>query len=197
MSSSRSSRVLVLAAGAGSRMGGPKALMSVGGRPWWRVQSERLKRVGFEQVWLVSPEVRAAIEGESDAPANLIEADSAEPMFDTVLRGVKSLDAGATLGVFVQPVDVPVAERWVWMELFEVGGVAVPRSGGRTGHPIYLPWEWVEAEMLGRELGSGGRLDALVRGMRKEIDVPDGDVAVNLNSPGELERWLLESEERA
>ena len=52
--------VVVLAAGRGTRMGGPKALMEVRGRVWWRWQREWLapaEAAGATVVWLVSPVV--------------------------------------------------------------------------------------------------------------------------------------------
>jgi CTP:molybdopterin cytidylyltransferase MocA len=67
--------VLVLAAGRGTRLGGPKALANItnDGRPWWLVQRERLAGVaarlgepdrggpGLTIVWVAGPEVAAAL----------------------------------------------------------------------------------------------------------------------------------------
>ena len=50
-------RVLVLAAGRGRRMGGPKALMMVEGEPWWMRQRRRIAEVGIPMTWVVSPQV--------------------------------------------------------------------------------------------------------------------------------------------
>ena len=68
--------MIMLAAGRGTRMGSPKALMSVGGRAWWREQQERLTELRIASLWVVSEQVRRAMGGESGAPADLVIADT-------------------------------------------------------------------------------------------------------------------------
>lgn len=183
-------RVLVLAAGRGTRMGGPKALMSVAGEPWWRHQQRRLDAIGLSSSWLVSPAVRAAMAGHADAPSRLIDADEAEPMFATLVRGARALSGLETRGVFVLPIDVPVPRASVWRALCAAECVAVPVYQGQRGHPIYLPWGWIEAELLPRADDSSARLDELVRGERVEVPADDVACTMNLNTPDDLKDWL-------
>ena len=89
---------LVLAAGRGRRMGGPKALMQVHGQPWWRLQRERLAAAGVESLWIASPDVAAAWTDIPDAPRHLTTAPAADapphstpeplPMFASLMLGV-------------------------------------------------------------------------------------------------------------
>lgn len=58
MSSSRHPRglaALLLAGGASTRMGQPKALLECGGRPLWQVQAEKLQALGPEELFLSIP----------------------------------------------------------------------------------------------------------------------------------------------
>jgi CTP:molybdopterin cytidylyltransferase MocA len=182
--------VLVLAAGRGTRMGGPKVLMSVDGLPWWRVQRGRLDAIGLEQVWLVSPETRSVLEAEADGPTQLVDADSSEPMFETVMRGLGAIEAKPCDGVFVLPIDVPAAEPSVWRALAETRQVAVPVCDRKCGHPLYLPWAWIQTHLLDEHPPPGARLDRLIRPMRMEVSVVDPAVTINLNTESDVDRWL-------
>jgi CTP:molybdopterin cytidylyltransferase MocA len=182
--------VLVLAAGRGTRMGGPKVLMSMDGLPWWRVQRARLDAIGLEQVWLVSPETRTVLEAEADGPTRLVDADSSEPMFETVMRGLGAIEAKPCDGVFVLPIDVPVAKPSVWHALAESKQVAVPVCDRKRGHPLYLPWAWIQTHLFDEHPPPGTRLDTLIRPMRMEIAVVDPTVTINLNTEADVEHWL-------
>ncbi len=191
--------VLVLAAGRGVRMGGPKALMMVGGRAWWRVQQERLASAGIETVWVVSREVGAAMRRDlrqGDAAMEIAESDPGLPMFASVAAGIRALVEGGVRpsGVFVLPVDVPAAGAAVWRALAAVGSrVAVPEYRGRRGHPVRLMWEFVERVIVPSLEDAGflaqARLDRLVQGETTAVPVEDEAVVVNLNDPADVERW--------
>ncbi len=190
-------RVLVLAAGRGTRMGGPKVLMSVDGLPWWRVQLARLDAAGLEQIWMVSPEVRSMLETESDAPHQLVEADSSEPMFETVMRGLRSFDCKPCPGVFVLPIDVPAAGPAVWRALAATGRVAVPVHNRRRGHPLHLPQPWIHEHLLASPPPPRSRLDTLIKAFRLEVSVDDPAVGFNLNTEADVQQWLESQREQA
>jgi nicotine blue oxidoreductase len=209
----RHDHVLVLAAGLGRRMGGPKALMQVGGRPWWRVQAERLGAVGLPCTWVVNRQVEREFVGtageggeggEKGEPASIVLADGHRPMIDSILAGVRVLGdaAPAPRGVFVLPVDVPVPSRAVFDALARGGGgrggaaPTVPAHGGARGHPVYLPWAWVERSLLAGPVAIGGldwRLDAMIAPDARILAVDDPRVAMNINTPDDLERALRAS----
>ncbi|MDZ4755934.1 MAG: nucleotidyltransferase family protein [Phycisphaerae bacterium] len=188
--------VVVLAAGRGLRMGGPKALMTVLGQSWWRLQAERISATEREAVWVVSPEVRAAITLHPAAPAWLTDADPTAPMFSSIVAGVNAARGFARLRwVHVLPVDVP-APHAATLNALEVAadtaGVAVPAHAGKTGHPICLTMRWIEATLfpaLEHASVESRRLDVLAAQSRTIVEVADADVVVNLNTPDAVAQW--------
>ena len=183
--------IVVVAAGRGKRMGLPKALMPVGGRPWWRHQHERLGTLERDTTWVVSCEVRREIELVAGAPRRCLIGDAAAPMFASVLVGLESLKSDPPRGVFILPVDVPAPGPTIWQALAAAKTVAVPTHRGKRGHPVYLPWTVVERKVL--DAGAGGRdlrLDDLIRPIAREIEVDDAAVATNLNTPADVRAWL-------
>ncbi|MBL8746360.1 MAG: NTP transferase domain-containing protein [Phycisphaerae bacterium] len=187
--------VLVLAAGRGLRMGGPKALMRVGGREWWRVQRDRLRAVGAREVWVVSEEVRRAWAGEAEAPAEVVVVDGCGAMMSSVWAGLVEVSKRQPGGVFVLPVDVPAPGASVWSALRGAGvRPSAPAHAGRRGHPVWLPWGFVERDVLSHADDAGWlegmRLDRLVEGELVPVSVDDAGVLVNLNDPGDVARWV-------
>lgn len=191
--------VLVLGAGRGRRMGGPKALMSVRGRPWWAWQDERLRGYGLSPYWVVSEAVCEAMRNAGNLPARAVIADEAAPMFASVLVGLASVE-DLTRGVFVLPVDTPAPRVGHWEVIAGSDIPAHPTSGGKGGHPLYLPREWIEHELgslvaaaraggIGNE-GLALRLDRLIEGNSRRIAVNDPGVVVNMNEPADVEAWL-------
>jgi CTP:molybdopterin cytidylyltransferase MocA len=194
---------IVLAAGRGTRMGTPKALMAVNGEAWWARQSQRLARAGMPSLWVVSPEVRQAITSAGPPGFRVVEGDPASPQFESFLVAVRALEAeegGPPQGVYVLPVDVPAPPRRVWQELCETGQVTVPTFQDVHGHPLYLPWEWI-AEVLkampDHERAGHLRLDTLIAPVARYLNVHEPSVAANLNTPEDVARWLATHEPAA
>lgn len=180
--------MLVLAAGRGKRMGTPKALMEVEGRVWWQMQAAAIERLGLESTWVVSPEVRDAMEASGGCPSELVLGEPDSPMFTSLVVGLERLREEQPRGVFVLPVDVPVASRTVWDLLAGGGRVVVPRVGGRSGHPVYLRWDWIEEVLFDGEM-QGRRLDEMVRPAAVFVDVLDRASVLNLNTPEDVVAW--------
>lgn len=193
MQSVSDQHVLVLAAGSGRRMGGPKALMEVGGRVWWELQRERIERTGVPATWVVSPDVRAGMTAPGSIPVRMVDSSAQLPMFASFLRGIDSLRSHPPHGVFLLPIDVPAPERRVWESLCDQDRVSIPTYMDTRGHPIYLPWRWIE-EVLRATPDSASisvlRLDRLVEPVARYVNVHDRSVAFNLNAPDDVQRWL-------
>jgi nicotine blue oxidoreductase len=181
-------RVLVLAAGRGRRMGGPKALMTVDGEAWWRRQERVFASAGVRSLWVVSTVVEEALRSAPEGPAARVVADGDAPMFESVLAGVRALAQAPPAGVFVLPVDVPAPERATLARLAAASPVAVPRCAGATGHPVRLAWGWVREHLLAGE-PAARRLDLLIEPDAASVDVEDDAVLLNLNTPEDLEAW--------
>lgn len=183
----------MLAAGRGDRMGGPKAMMDVGGSSWWMGQVARLKRVGVPATWVVSEEVRRAMQdGGSDV--RLVIADPAAPMFTSIIRGLQSLLVQPPEGAFILPVDTPAPCAEVWQALAATASVAIPSYNGVHGHPVFLPWNWIEAHLSGQlRTGAdaeGPRLDHMIAPIARIVPVSDPAITWNLNTPDDLARYL-------
>lgn len=183
---------IILAAGRGRRMGGPKAIMTVGGLPWWRVQETRLAAAGVPRLWVVSADVERVMRaGPTEAPP-LVQANPDAPMFESVRSGISALKVVSD-GVFILPVDVPAPARTTWrlVAAHAHEGVAVPTYLGVRGHPAALSPAWCR-RVLDRALASDAvyRLDHLIAGDTREVPVDDPAVTVNLNTPDDVESWL-------
>lgn len=189
-------RVIVLAAGRGTRMGVPKALMPTPRGVWWRVQAARLREAGAEATWVVSEDVRSLMGREPDAPEGMVVASSAAPMFASVVAGLRSIAGDGSRHVLVLPVDTPVPLAAVWRSLAAecAGGVSVPVFQGKRGHPICLSGPFVAdvLRMCDAEPGAEERLrlDELMVGRCVEVAVADAAVAINLNTPDDVRRYF-------
>jgi len=194
--------VLVLGAGRGTRMGGPKVAMDVGGRPWCHWQRERIERLGLRTLWVLPPGVRDS-EKCRDALDGLefVTGDPDSPMFASFVQGLNTLapehGEQITGGLFVLPIDTPAPKPDVWRRLAAASLVGVPTHRGTRGHPVFLSWPWVARVF---SLGAGAeappraaRLDRLIEPDTTLIEVDDPDVAVNLNTPDDVAHWLAQS----
>lgn len=187
--------VIVLAAGRGLRMGAPKALMMVRGEPWWRTQSRRLAQAGVHALWVVSPEVEGSMRDKPDAPVRRVISDPLAPMFASVLAGLRAAAAVSPppAAVFVLPLDVPAPRGPdVYASLASSGCVALPAHAGIHGHPVCLPWSWVQATLNGSVARAAQphalRLDELISAGAPPaiVAVNDPCVTLNINTPADL-----------
>lgn len=182
---------IILAAGAGKRMGSPKALMTVDGQPWWQLQHQRLQSIGVGALWVVSGAVDTAMTGDARAPSRRVLASSESPMIASVLAGVRALSADPPRGVFILPIDTPAPNRDVWVSGAAGDTITAPIYQDRAGHPVYLPWGWVADHLRSADLDpASARLDELLAGSARRIETDDPDAATNLNRPQDLADWL-------
>ncbi len=199
--------VVVLGAGRGRRMGGPKTLMTVDGRPWWTWQDDRLRAYSLVPCWVVSKMVYRAM-CLSDAPPEPIAiADETLPMFASVLLGLATID-DLSRGLFLLPVDTPAPQLAHWVSIARAETPAHPTFQGKGGHPLYLPGAWLETN-LGRliraaraadaeaihEASKTMRLDRLIKANSRRVAVDDPAVILNMNEPADVRAWV-ESKDR-
>lgn len=175
----------VLAAGAGTRMGGPKAEFVLGGRRLVDQAVAALTAAGCAPVLAV---VREGV----DVPGAraVVNPDPDRGMRSSLDLAVAAADSAPALLVVL--VDMPdlraeavrrVAAAW------RPGRIAVGRYGGRTSHPIVMsPQLWRTAlDAAGPDEGARSLLrsnDDLV----DRVDVP-GD-PIDLDTPAEVASWL-------
>ena len=187
--------ILVLAAGRGVRMGGPKALLMIDGRSWWQHQQARLAPLALPVTWVVSSLVQQAMVASSVSLPEIVTADPALPMFGSVLVGLNSLKERSPEGIYILPVDCPAPSAQVWHALGASRQASFPTHNDKRGHPIYLPWSFVTGTLF--PAASGGdpaspdlRLDHLVAPVARAVPVNDSAVATNLNTPEDVRAWL-------
>jgi nicotine blue oxidoreductase len=134
---------LLLAAGAGRRFGGPKALVVTDGVPWVARAAQTLSDGGCDQVFVVAGRWSAAVRPLLPPTVAVVSGDSAQ-LSDSLRLGLTALPADADAAL-VHLVDLP-----------DVGPAAVARvrAGAtpdtlaraayrdRPGHPVVLGRRW-------------------------------------------------------
>jgi CTP:molybdopterin cytidylyltransferase MocA len=183
---------LLLAAGAGRRMGMPKALIEHGGRLFVESAAAVLRDGGCSPVLVVlgarSAEVRAA--ADLSGYEVLENPEWPEGMGASVRVGLRALTGTAAVAAVVLPVDVPgVTAEAVARVVERAGPSALARASydGVAGHPVLIGAEhW--AGVIESATGDRGARDYLRA--HEVLDVPCGDVATgtDVDRPEDLDR---------
>lgn len=179
--------VVLLAAGQSSRMGEPKGLWAIGGKPWLEHQLDALDAVGAEAVLVLGFDRQRYLESLpelEDRASVVINPAPEHGPFSSLQCGLRVSGSPA----FVLPVDVPVPVADVWQALrrtlTERVDAVVPVHEGRGGHPVLLAPALV-THVLG--LPADSRLDHVLREWDADriarIPVLDRRVRLNLNAP--------------
>jgi CTP:molybdopterin cytidylyltransferase MocA len=140
---------LLLAAGAGSRMGRPKALVKLAGEPLDTRGVRLLREAGLDPVVVVlgaaADEARPHV-GDAEV---VVADDWADGQGASLRAGLRAL---ATDGVVVTLVDEPHLSPTAIARVVGAGDAAQATVGGRPGHPVYLHrrvWDEVAAAAVG------------------------------------------------
>lgn len=193
---------IVLAAGAGRRMGGPKALLSIAGTTLVEQHVARLAQVGCRVIAVLVPPVASArvaklLQGE---PAARVEAVTTHSQAESLAAGLALLDrAGSTQHdvVVITPVDMLPARaatlRALSTSLSEDLLAVTPRYRGQGGHPVFArrallsPYSWPTSQPLPplRDLL------AEAASARLRVDVDDPRVLGDLDTPEDAQRYGL------
>jgi CTP:molybdopterin cytidylyltransferase MocA len=133
---------ILLAAGAGRRIGGCKALLRAGGRSFLELCHERLCQPGVEAVVAVTGsegEAVARIAGGLAGLECVPNPRHADGMLGSLLVGLKRAELRGADAVLVHPVDHPLVQPATVarvVEALRVGAAIVaPSWQGRRGHP--------------------------------------------------------------
>lgn len=187
--------VVILAAGHGRRMGGPKVFKAHGGRTFLERILERCAESASPVVLAVDPAFRADAErlaAGHGGPIRWVEADGTRPMLDTLQAALREpLPAGAGGGGFwLWPVDAPFLSPQGWARAREaVEGAPEAiwklRVQNKTGHPIWFPGWSVPA------IRAGGWPDGLLgfleeQAARVRILHLEDEVIADFNTPESL-----------
>ena len=133
---------VVLAAGAGRRIGSPKALLPIGGTTFLAHVARALQRPGVAEVVAVIGHGARRVAASAGLPPGLALVVNPRPddgMLGSVARGLEAAEARGADAVLLHPVDHPFASPATTDAVLAAlaGGalVAVPTYGGRRGHP--------------------------------------------------------------
>lgn len=183
---------LVLAAGAGRRMGGPKALVRDPDGTAWVVRAGRaLADAGCRPVLVVvgaaADQVTAVLGGE---PVEVVEAGGWQEGMGASLRaGLAALARHPSpVAVVVMPVDVPgLTEDVVRRTAAGAGADSLTRAvfDGSPGHPVLIGrdhWAGVAAAAVGDE----GARAYLTTHPPREVDCADLAEGADVDTAGRL-----------
>ena len=184
---------IVLAAGSSSRMGSPKALLEVAGRPAVEVVAARLAEAGCTEVIVVVGKHAAEIRAGADLGAvRVIEHRGwASGRTSSIQAGLAALPDDCEV-IALALVDMPLvraatiaATIAAWRSADPRPDVVVPTLDGHGGHPILLSPGLVPPIAC---LGPDEPLRALLRSSRR-LDVPVNDrgIAIDLDTPDDLQ----------
>jgi len=169
---------LLLAAGAGTRMGRPKALLvDDDGVPWLARAVSALREGGCDEVVVVLG--AAADEARSLVPegATVVVADDwAEGMSASLRAGLLALEEGDADAALVSLVDLPDVTGAVVRRVLAAGAdrAALIRTtyDGRPGHPVVLGREhWLGVRAAA--VGDAGARDYLAHHALVEVECGD------------------------
>ena len=198
--------VLVLGAGLGRRMGGPKLFLRHQGRGFLQRIVSHCAASGSPWV-LVYPqgmgrriqELLRALENAAP-PLALVEGDGQQPMLASVQSGLRAARAagafsapGEWLGCWVWPVDAPGISPRGWLlatEAVQEQSVSILKlqTDGKTGHPIWFP-AWAIDVIVNGEWADGllGFL-ASEKEQTRTLEL-SGETLRDFNTPEDLEKW--------
>jgi len=194
---------LVLAAGAGERLGGPKALTLAGGNTFIERVMTTCASSAVDEIVVVTGAASAEVSTRArqlspklDAPVRIVENSAwRDGRTGSVQAGWASCEPGTDVLVF--PVDHPGVRLLTLDSLLGVFGhaggqleIVVPsfESDGtrRRGHPVLLSATLREEVML---LGRDEPLRELVKRHEVlEVPVDDEGVLLDVNTPEDLSR---------
>lgn len=183
--------ILLLAAGASSRMRGrDKLLEEVDGRPLLRRQAEAAVATGAPVIATLPPRApgrRAALAG---LPVAVVEVpDAAEGMARSLSAGARA--AGAPRGLLVVLADMPEITAEDMAALIEAfDGRTILRGAaedGTPGHPVLFPRHLL-ADLAGLSGDSGAREIIREHGARP-LPLPARHALTDLDTPEAWDAW--------
>ena len=133
---------VILAAGEGRRMGGPKALLAIDGTTFLARTAELLTRPGITSIVAVLGHQATRVVAEARLPRHVKTVENprwAEGMLTSVHRGLDEAEANGAEALLLHPVDHPLVHPDTVDRVLEAllagARLAVPSHRGRRGHP--------------------------------------------------------------
>jgi molybdenum cofactor cytidylyltransferase len=185
---------ILLAAGASTRMGRPKALLTTGGKTFIRKVLEDLRDGGVSSAAVVirpgQPEIAAEVSRAGFGRA-VENPRPDEGQLSSLLVGLDAVDRPDVDGVLVTLVDVPMIGAESVRALLERARASkspVLRAvhGGRHGHPVLFKRELFDA--LRHADPALGAKDVLRRVTVEDVEVAEPGVIIDIDTPADYDR---------
>lgn len=187
---------IVLAAGEGRRMGGPKALARIGEKTFLARVCLTLAGAGADATVAVVGAEAERVRCEAGVPEGTVVVRNdgwRDGMLSSVLRGLDEAERLEADAVLVHPVDTPLvsvetAQRVV-RGLREGHSIVLPTHGERRGHPAGFA-RAVFAELRAAPLSEGAR--AILARFPERILHVEGDAGcvAGIDTPEDYRRLL-------
>jgi CTP:molybdopterin cytidylyltransferase MocA len=183
---------IVLAAGEGQRMGGPKALLPIGDGTFLSRACRLFARPGIASVVAVLGAEAERVRSAAGIPAEVTVAVNGrwrEGMLTSVWVGLDAAEALGAEAILLHPVDNPfVAPATIDAVLAAVAAgaeIAVPSHAGRRGHPAgFARPSWPALRAAPKDQGARA---VLAQDPGRVVHVPAAeDCLVDLDGPRDL-----------
>ncbi|MGZ5543666.1 MAG: nucleotidyltransferase family protein [Limisphaerales bacterium] len=195
MKSSQQIGAIVLAAGQGRRMGGPKWQLKIAGRSFLDHVLQTLRDAGLSQiVCVVGRQFPARVQGLFPGVAFVPNNQANAAMLSSVKIGLTQLMD--LRGVLIVPVDHPLVRKRTYTALMEkfiedADSVVKPIHQEQSGHPILIP-QRLFAQIMRSD--SQESLNELIRTSNlKQVRLPCDDPGI-LNNINTVARHLRSSD---
>lgn len=190
-------KVILLAAGDSTRMGRPKSLIQIHGKPLIELQIDAicgLNKFPIVVLGKLHDQILQELPHLKQKAKFLRNSNPDEGQFSSLRIGL--LEAGQE-PVFVLPLDTPAPPKEIWNALekeLKEHQVVVPRYLNKGGHPVLLNRDFVRKLVGGSIPIDEQRLDLQIRQLDPEqvckVWVPSNSITVDLDTPQDLEAYF-------
>jgi molybdenum cofactor cytidylyltransferase len=190
---------IILAAGASTRMGRPKALLDFDGKTALELALDAVAGVG-RPVVVLGPnheEIEAAVDLRGRSVRGALNLDVPSGQTASLLRGLSVLPANAEAFLFM-PVDFPLVSAADVERLVEAyradrdarAAIFIPSHGMKRGHPVLCRRE-LAAELQALPAGAPAR-EVIHRdpGRIAYVEYPEAYVLMDMDTPEDYVRCL-------
>ncbi|MBU0692861.1 NTP transferase domain-containing protein [bacterium] len=182
---------IILAAGAGNRIGRAKALLPLGDSNFLDSIISHLIEAGISHIIaVISPEVSTKLDAKNYDVDFAVNGEKHADMWSSLLIGVAQLRNA--VGCLIIPVDHPFVKAETFRLLTESflrqpASIIVPTYQEQSGHPVVLPFDWAKTLLQMRV--EGGLRSAVKQSRLTVIRIETGDNGIlrNINEPTDLE----------